>query len=357
MHQSRQHCQHHWSIVHPIRHYLVTPVATVLLAIVLRLICVRVVGNSHTAKMSVSHALNFVQFVCKRYWADTLEFHWTIWPIILKLTIVQRCTRDQSKPTTVFAANVKLAPNRTRITTDAVSIHRNQMTLNDVRWCIGYLLSATVSSVEDVAFCPPNSTALLSRRCECDVGFTARNDRCGTYLSIGEPHALVRLSFPLVRITELVYVDADPSAPNITGLTEGACSKWFGTGSTVSSRGLYCTCKNSSYFVSSTSNCRKKRHCFPSTFDSLCRSLFYSFCYNRLFDQRGNSRHQRSVHLSWQYQRHYIRRCLYFLLSRLHLLISFDRVLEAHASANLAIVSVRSIEHAVHGITTLESLV
>ena len=120
-----------------------------------------------------------------------------------------------------------------------------------------------------MAFCPPNSTALVPGHCVCDTGFTPSNDLCGTCSALGSSTGedrLMFLLFFLVRITNQLYVDGDSAAPNITNLTDNACIKWFGTGSVVSNRGRYCVCKSTAYFVSSTSNCRKRVHCF-----SLCR--------------------------------------------------------------------------------------
>ncbi len=61
-----------------------------------------------------------------------------------------------------------------------------------------------------------------------------------------------------MAITNQVYMESDLSAPNIAGLNERVCVKFFGTGATLSSRSNYCVCRTNAYSVESNSYCRKR---------------------------------------------------------------------------------------------------
>lgn len=60
-------------------------------------------------------------------------------------------------------------------------------------------------------------------------------------------------------MTAQVYVDDDPATPNITGITETACVKFFGLAAMKSTNGDYCVCRENAYPVNSNTYCRKSR--------------------------------------------------------------------------------------------------
>jgi hypothetical protein len=61
----------------------------------------------------------------------------------------------------------------------------------------------------------------------------------------------------LAQVTNQVYEDDNPAAPNITGLTTSICARLFGSGAKQSSRGRYCTCKTEAFPVQSNTYCRE----------------------------------------------------------------------------------------------------
>ncbi len=55
-----------------------------------------------------------------------------------------------------------------------------------------------------------------------------------------------------------VYSDNDPTAANITGLTDIGCKKFFGNGAMKSTNGDYCICSTNAFPVDSNTYCRKR---------------------------------------------------------------------------------------------------
>ncbi|CAF0909261.1 unnamed protein product [Rotaria sordida] len=113
---------------------------------------------------------------------------------------------------------------------------KNIAFINDNNTGCWYQLNVTLPEAKESVFCPPNSATGSGRICLCSIGYTRNVNKC-------------------VPITNRVYIDNDPMAPNIAGLTESACRKWFGYGATQSSRGSYCICKPYAYLVKSNSYC------------------------------------------------------------------------------------------------------
>ncbi|CAF3205424.1 unnamed protein product, partial [Rotaria sp. Silwood2] len=97
-------------------------------------------------------------------------------------------------------------------------------------------LNVTLTEPKDFQHCPPRSTIASGGICQCDTGYTGNNNEC-------------------VPIANRVYLDNDPAALNITGLTIPVCVKLFGYGATLSNSGSYCICIPDAYHVADFSFC------------------------------------------------------------------------------------------------------